>query len=312
MQIMQKKQFAITLALIITLYAFSGCAVGSDPQDNPGGGKITVITTLFPQYDFTRQIAGDRAEVIMLLPPGAESHVYEPTQADIIKIEKADLFIYTGRHMEPWTARIVDGLDGAVLVADISENITLYKSHEDEHGDGHEYNPHFWTSPVLAGIMVDSITNALCEADPDGSDYYKANALEYKLELDGLDQEIRQMVAESKRNKAIFAGKFAFHYFFEQYGLEHEAAFDSCAAEAEPSVKRILQLIDSIKNEGIPVIYYEELANPGVAQTISEETGAKPLLLHSCHNVTLEEFDSGVTYLDLMYQNLKNLKEGLN
>ena len=311
---MPKKQFAITLVLIITICLFSGCAAGTDPPDNQDSGKITVIATLFPQYDFTRQIAGDRAEIIMLLPPGTESHVYEPTPADIIKIEKSDVFIYTGQHMEPWAGRIIDGLDGSVLVADISEDITLEKENEDEHQDGydHEYNPHFWTSPVLARVMADNITAALCEADPDGSGYYQTNVEEYKEKLDRLDQDISETIAAGKRGKAIFAGKFAFYYFFEQYGLDYEAAYDSCAAEAEPSVRRIAQLTEIIKNEQIPVVYYEELANPAVAEAICEETGAKPLLLHSCHNVTLEDFDAGVTYLDLMYQNLQNLKEGLN
>jgi zinc transport system substrate-binding protein len=298
--------------------------------------KIKVVTTLFPQYDFANQVGKDAVEVKMLLKPGVESHTYEPAPSDIIEINKADIFLYTGDEMEPWVSKILDSLDSDVMIIDLSKNITLDKvgdhdhEHEDEESDGdhlhedeseeaeheedhvHSYDPHIWTNPLNAKIMVEDIKTALSEVDKANKMTYENNAKDYLASLDQLDQDIREVVKQAKRDEVVFGGRFAFHYFFEEYGLDYVSAYDSCSSETEPSAKVIATIIDKVKEDQIPVIFYEEFANPKVAESIANATGAKTLLLHSCHNVSTDDYKNGATYLSLMYQNLENLKEALN
>lgn len=296
--------------------------------------KISITTTLFPQYDFAKAIAGDKAEVTMILPLGSESHNYEPSPSDIIAIDNSDIFIYTGDYMEGWVSDIVSNLNNTMVV-DVSKNITLDKTedehnhedeeehhdedddhnddnHKEEHSHSHEYDPHIWTSPKNAMVIVDNITNALCELDSFNAEYYKSNAEEYKHQLEHLDNEFRETVQNGNTNKIFFGGKFALYYLAKEYGLEYTSAYDSCSDETEPSAKAVANIITQMQEQNIPVIFYEELTNPKVANTIAEETGSTPLLFHSCHNVSVEEFNSGVTYLSLMEQNVQNLKIALN
>lgn len=327
-----KKLAMLTTAAVIFIFLLTGCA--REPEkDVPAvkdaqGGKLRIVATLFPQYDFARQIAGDKAEVTLLLPPGVESHSYEPTPSDIIRINESDLFIYTGEYMEAWSQRIIDGMRDSgsrSLVLDVSQGVELVKTeeieaehqHEGEEEPGHEqehehpYDPHIWTDPLAAKTMVTNIRDALCSLDPANADDYKKNAAEYSADLDALDEEFRSIVSSGKRDEIIFGSRFALAYFAKRYGLDYEAAFDSCSSETEPSAKTVAGLIEEIREERIPVIYYAEIEDPKVARSISAETGAKLLLFHSCHNITKEELESGATYLSLMKQNAENLKEGL-
>lgn len=290
--------------------------------------KISITTTLFPQYDFAKAIAGDKADVTMILPLGSESHNYEPSPSDIIAIDNSDMFIYTGDYMEGWVSDIVNNLNDTMIV-DVSKNITLDKTEDEhdhdedddhdheneeehEHSHSHEYDPHIWTSPKNAMTIVDNITNALCELDSYNAEYYKSNAEDYKHQLEHLDEEFRETVQNGNTNKIFFGGKFALYYLAKEYGLEYTSAYDSCSDETEPSAKAVAEIITQMKEQNISVIFYEELTNPKVANTIAEETGATPLLFHSCHNVSVEEFNNDVTYLSLMEQNVQNLKVALN
>ena len=302
------KKWAAAACCLALAGALAGCgAAPSAPED----GKVRVVASLFPQYDFTRQIAGELAEVTLLLPPGVESHSFEPAPADILKIDGADLFVYTGAAMEPWAERLAGSLTGEVKVVDVSANIPL---DAEEDGDGHDHggvDPHIWTSPQNAKRMVDNLTAALAEADPAHAGTYRTNAAAYKERLDALDAELRELVEHAARREIVFGGRFALHYFVKEYGLDYLAAFDSCSHETEPSARAVAGIVDEIEGKGIPVIYYEELADPKVARAIAEETGAEPLLLHSCHNVSRQELEEGATYLSLMEQNVQNLREGL-
>ena len=323
--------------LVFTLMSFVVLLVGCDTDSKMGSvsDKLQIVTTLFPQYDFARVIGGDKVDVTLLLPAGMESHSYEPTPADIIKINKADLFIYTGESMEQWAHSIIESVDSnEVYVLDVSKNVPLLApnstvednhDHEDENhnhdaeveaghdhseGDGHNhtYDPHIWTSPKNAMIMVNNILEALCEVDPENADYYKDNANAYLAELEELDHELKDVVANAKRDTIYHGGRFAMQYLTNQYGIHYVSA----PFEAEPSAALVAQMIKEIKEQNIPVIYYEELVDPKISQMISDETGAKMLLLHSCHNVSKEDFNNGVTYLSLMKQNVENLKVGLD
>lgn len=291
---------------------------GGEPEE-----KITVVATLFPQYDFARRIAGDRAEVSLLLPPGMESHSYEPSPADIVGIGRARVFLYTGDAMEPWAKRLAAGFEKRrPLLVDVSHGVALLSSGEphsrdSDHmheGNGHydENDPHIWTDPSNAIIMTRNILAALVAVDPKNEAFYRENAKEYLAELVSLDQDIKAAVVAAKRREIVIGGRNAMRYFMRHYGITAHAAFESCSAEQEPSVRTMAWLKDIIEKKGFPVVYYEELQTPRVAQSLAEGTGAKLLLLHSAHNLSKEDFAAGRTYISLMRQNLENLKEGLN
>ncbi len=299
------------IAVLLMVLLLTGCTSGQQ-MEKPSANKLQIVATLFPQYDFARQIAGDKAEVTLLLPPGAESHSYEPTPADLVKINKADLFIYTGEEMEGWVPRVLESLEGHPIILDISEGIKGHAGHD--HEEAHQYNidPHIFTNPRFALQMAKTLENALCQLDPAEKAGYQSRGEAYRAELEQLDKQFKTIVQEGKRNKLIFGGRFAFLYFTEAYGLEYDGVYDSCAADAEPSAADLMRIMDTVKAENIPVVYYEELSNPKTARLISEETGAKMLLLHSCHNISREELEAGATYLGLMRQNAEHIKEGLN
>lgn len=337
----RKRLVLIICALAVGICAFAaGCSKGS--SDNSGaagdesGKKLKIVATLFPQYDFARQIAGDYADVTLLLPPGMESHSYDLRPADMIEIRESDMFIYTGKYMEVWAQTIIDSLDDSVMVVDVSDGITLEKeedyfvdehsAHEDtdeddEHdshaghshsGHTHEYDPHIWTSPVYAMQMVENIVDALMEKDPQHAEEYRQRADEYIDKLAEVDAAFRQVSEESARRTIFFGGRFAMTYFVREYDFDCVSAYHDCSAESEPSISSVMRMIDEIKESGAKAVYYEELADPKVARTIAEETGVKLLLLHSAHNVSRQEYENGVTYLDIMWNNVEKLKEGLN
>ena len=339
----------LCLCLCLCLCPTAGLAGCVKSGESAGDGRqeeerLTVVATLFPQYDFARQIAGEYAQVVLLLPPGTESHSYDLRPADMITIKQCDMFIYTGKYMETWAQNIIDSLDGSVAVVDASEGISLVREedygvdghthddgqedgHDDEHDDEqgdrhdvggakhrHEYDPHIWTNPVYAAQMAENIAEALCAADPIHAAQYRENAEKYCAELKELDaafREVAEAAKEAGQNTIYFGGRFAMTYFVREYGFDCVSAYHDCSAESEPSIGSVMKLIDEIKEHGAKAVYYEELVDPKVARTIAQETGTRLILLHSAHNVTKKEFEDGVAYLDIMWQNVANLKEGL-
>lgn len=283
--------------------------------------KISVTATLFPQYDFAREIGGEKVEVTLLLPPGMEAHSFEPTPQDIVSLSKTDIFLYTGEAMEPWTANIVGNLKSkGVIVVNLSEDIPMLEleDHDDDHEDeeehrdgGHEVDPHYWTDPNMAVIMTERINSALYEVDPENAAFYSENTDLLKEKLIKLDQDIRTVVDNSKSRTILSGGHFAFGYFANRYGLEHMSPYEGFSPNAEPSPKSIASLMETVASTNAQVIFYEELADPKVARVIAEETGVQILLLHGVHNVSLGDLESGKGYIDFMYENLENLKIGL-
>ncbi|MDQ5983857.1 MAG: zinc ABC transporter substrate-binding protein [Eubacteriales bacterium SKADARSKE-1] len=307
-------------AMLIIASMLTGCSPMWNPSDNKDNSKIKVVASLFPQYDFAKQIAKDKAEVTLLLPPGTESHTFDPGPGDIIKISDSDMFLYTGKHMEPWADRLISGIDNKNLkVVDVSAQIGLLNSNhehdEAEEANGeehdHEYDPHIWLDPILACQMVDNIASAFCEKDPANANFYNENATAYKKELQLLDSDISNAVKASKRKTMVFASRFSYLYFINRYKLDYIAAFDGCSAESEPSVKKMTEIIDFIKTNNIPVIYYEEFDLTKIAKSICDSTGVKALKFSTVHNVSKGELESGKTYLEIMRENLENLKQGL-
>lgn len=255
----------------------------------------------------------------MLLPPGAESHSYEPSPRDIIKIQNSDIFIFTGGESDMWIEDILESMDTKdmkiirlmecvnSLEEELSEGMVGHEIHNHEK----EYDEHVWTSPENAIVITNKISEVIRELDSENSEYYEENTKRYVGELTALSQEFRDVVKEGSRNVVVFGDRFPFRYFTEEYGLEYFAAFPGCSSETEPSVSTLVFLIDMVKKEDIPVIFYLEASNRKTAEMISEATGAKPLLFHSCHSLYQKELDEGRTYLDLMKQNAENLREAL-
>ena len=388
--------FLIVFSCVLTACTPRRGTASSDSSSNPlkgadasGDTRLNVVTTLFPYYDFLRQIAGDSIRLTMVVPAGMDSHSFEPTPADMITIQNADLLVCNGGTMEQWLSQVLDSFEEGtgpkrvvtmmdcvdVVQEEIVEGMEDGESHdhghthvhadgtvhagdhdhesedhahseeehdteehihsEDEHDmedvavhdedhaqeyldedDGHgveiEYDEHIWTSPVNAKKLVGVLAEVLEQEDPAHAASYAENCTSYQDKLTELDAEFREVVSHAKRRLVVFGDKFPLRYFFDEYGLEYRAAFSGCSTDTEPSAKTIAYLIDKVREEQIPAVYYLELSSPRVAEIIGEETGAEPLLFHSCHNVTRHQFDSGVTYLELMEQNVKNLKKGLS
>ncbi len=283
------------LIVLACSLALSGCS-----GDRVEQGTVQVVTTLFPLYDFSRQIGGDRVSVNLLLPPGVEAHVYEPTPRDIVRIVQADVFVYTGEAMEPWAEDLLAGVSrDSLVVADSSQGILLT-------GD-----PHFWLDPVQAKVMVDNIARALIQADPKNRDYYEELTNIYKEKLTALDRNIADAMARVQHRTILHSGHFAFGYFAKRYNLNHLSPYAGFEPNSQPTPKNIVELIKKMAALGVKVIYYEELLEPEVARVIVQETGAEMLLLHGVHNVSKQELARGVSYISIMEENLENLKIGL-
>ena len=317
-----KNYISIIICLVLVLTLFSSCSSDNNDKDT---SKLSIVTTIFPTYDFARAVASDTADITMLINPGVESHSYEPTPSDIIKIQSADAFIYTGPDMENWAEEILSSINTQkVKIINLSEGIDLLKpmldgehahdkdiSSSDEQTHAHEYDPHIWTSPINAIKMVQEIETALNEIDPDNSSIYTKNADNYISQLNELDKKFKDIVANGADRNFFFSGRFALTYFAAQYSLKCDSAYDSCSTETEPSVASITRLINEIKENNIPVIYYEELIDPKVGRSIAEQTGAELMLFHTCHNISLDDFNAGKTYIDLMNNNAIALQAGL-
>ncbi|HNX90853.1 MAG TPA: zinc ABC transporter substrate-binding protein [Candidatus Omnitrophota bacterium] len=304
---------------IVSLLLFSGIWLFPDSAVTGETQKLEVITTLFPTYDFAKEIGGDKVNVMLLLPPGIEAHSFDPKPADIVRINKADVFVYTGKFMEPWVEKILGGVTGKdLLIIDASTGITLMSDdeepahHEEEHGHHHGGDdPHIWLDLANAQAMANTIASGFAEKDPANKDFYLRNAKNYNLKLAALDEKFRKTFLTAKQRTIIYGGHFAFGYFMKRYGLEHESPYAGFSPNAEPSPKAIAELIDKMRASGIKYVYYEELLDPKVARIISQETGAKLELLHGAHNVSKDDMKKGITFIDIMEEDLKKLKVGL-
>ncbi len=346
------KQFYVLIAAVLIMpVLLTACAAPNAgvKQEEPGG-RLNVVTTLFPYYDFARQVAGDDIDLTLVVPAGMDSHSFEPTPADMRTIQNADILICNGGAMEHWLDEVLDSIDtsGMTVVTMMDyinaveeEHVEGMEDADHDHDTGHdhdmdydvdqevdpghenyidydghqveiEYDEHIWTSPVNAMKLTEVIRDTLEQADPEHADGYESNAAAYLELLSQIDAGFREVSGARVRNMIVVGDKFPFRYLADEYRLDYRAAFSGCSTDTEPSAKTIAYLIDKVRDEKIPVIYYLELSSRRVAEIISEETGAEPLLLHSCHNVTRTQFEAGITYVELMRQNIENLRKGLD
>ncbi len=328
------KKFLCLLLCLLTLLSFSACkSSGAGSRGSLVGGesgasaadsdkKVKIVTTIFPPYDFARQIAKDRAEITMLIKPGSESHTYEPTLSDIAAIQNCDLFIYVGGQTDAWVQKILSGnknknrreISLLSVVKTYKEEIRegMTAEHHDDDSNKLETDEHVWTSPFNAMEITKVISETLCDKDSKNTAFYTENKDRFLEKLQLLNKDFESAVKSAKRKTLVFADRFPFRYFTEQYGLKYYAALPGCSSDTEPTLNSVQYLLNVVKSEKIPVVLYIEFSKATVADKISSITGAKKRQFHSCHNVSPEDFSDGVTYIDLMRQNLAVLKEALN
>lgn len=311
----------------------------------PESKKLSLVCTSFPPFDLARSVAGDQAELTMLLKPGAESHTYEPTPQDIKKIAGADLFITVGGENDAWVDHLLDSLGDKkpeifklveavdTVEEELVEGMEDEEEHEHEHAhehesshkidkdeakheanedDEHEIDEHVWTAPKNFSLMAEKLASRLAEMDPEHAERFAENARTTAQQFDKLDKEIRQIVDHAKRKTLIFADRFPLRYFADAYGLDYFAAFSGCSVNTEASPKTVAFLIDKVKEEKIPVVFSIEFSSGQMADAVCEATGAKHRTFHSCHNISADELARGETTLSLMEKNLEVLKEALN
>ena len=320
-----KRFAAALLSLCLTLALLPGCA-GREPVSSGRAGGFPIVAASFPAYDLARAVCGEEAEITLLLPPGAESHSYEPTPRDILTVEECGLFVYLGGESDAWVDTILDSLDRPVetlrmidcvdtLEEESLEGMTArdhgYGEHDGhDHGLGevHEIDEHVWTAPENAGRIAGCIAERAAALDPSHAQVYRAAASAYQGEIDALDRDFRDFFAETGERTLVFGDRFPLRYFAEAYGLTCYAAFPGCATQTEPSAATVAFLTEKVRQEGIPVVFYIEFSNHLVADSIAEAAGARTALFHSCHNVSRQELEAGATYLSLMRGNLETLK----
>ena len=343
MKNISKKIFGLILAGAVLI---TGCTAKTEKKDKGDNtkGKLKVVTTIFPEYDITRAIAKDKVDLELMIKPGVDVHSFTPTPQDIKTVQNSDIFVYGGTEHDKWVEnltksidmknkKVVKLVDGIQQLEEESVDGMKHEHHhddekEDQHNHDHkhekkdehdhkdesekELDPHYWTSPKNAIQMVKTITNALVEKDPDNAEFYKENAKNYIKQLEGVDKELHDVVDNAKIKKVVIADRFPFRYLFKDLGLEYRALFSGCSVESTASAGQIKKMVDYVKENKIPVVYHIEMGKGELAETVAKNSGSKVKLLHSIHTVTKEDFDKGVTYIDLMKQNVEALKEGLN
>ena len=314
---MKSKIFAILGIIIIFAIIFAVFYLGilskkEKITDFRGEGKLKIVATLFPVYDMAKHIAGDKADVLLILPPGIEAHSFEPKPSDIVKINEADIFVYTGRFMEQWAEDIINGLDAKkVKVVDSSAGVKMVPAvfyNKDELKGATD--PHIWLDFDNAKIMTENIANALIEKDAENEELYSQNLENYKSELTDIDNEYIISLSTCKNKEIIYTGHYAFGFLANRYGLKYLSA-QGVSPDSESTVQDFISLVSQIKKNNIGYIFYEELSSPKIAQTIAGETSAKLLFLNAGHNLAKEDMEKGLTFFQILRYNLSNLITGL-
>lgn len=322
---------AILLGVTSIAIPFAGMHTAEAGTKNDTDKKLKIVTTIFPEYDWTRNILGEReddVDLTMLLDNGTDLHSFQPAVKDIMKVSSCDLLIYVGGESDQW---IEDALKSAqnknmktinlmeVLGDTIKEEETVEGMQESGHGhedeDEKEYDEHVWTSLRNASVICDVIAETLEEMDPENKEIYQSNAKNYEEKLSALDTEYQDAVKSAKQNTLLFADRFAFRYLVEDYGLNYYAAFSGCSAESEASFKTVTFLAGKLDELGLKTVLTLEKSDDRIAQTVIDNTkdkDQKTLELNSMQSITSDEIKDGATYLSVMENNLNVLKEALN
>ena len=298
---MKAKILSLALVIIILLLSAS-CANPAEKSE-----KFSIVATNFAMYDFARAAAGEVADVKMLLSPGNESHDFEATLADISAISSADLFVYVGGESEEWVYDVFEAIGEAKPesfcaideVETFEEEIIEGMAKEEDSGEIEE-DEHVWTSIGNAVALTNAIAEKIASLDPSSAETVRENAREYTEKLNSVREEMREVISSSTRKTIVVADRFPFRYLAEETGLDYYAAFSGCSSATEPPLSTVNYLIEKVKSKNIPAIFVIEFSDKKTASMVADETGCAVLTLHSAHNVSREDFDSGVTYADIM------------
>ncbi len=309
---------ALVCACTLSLSLLTGC--GTQPADTAAGdGRLRVLTSFYPMYDFACKIGGDCIDVTNMVPSGTEPHDWEPSTNDLKNLEKTDVFIYNGADMEPWADDLLVSRSDTLRVVEASENIELRTTdgehehaHEHEDADHHhgDFDPHVWLDPENAKIEMEAIRDALCAADPENSTVFQSNYEKYAAELDALDAEFREKLAPLP-NRTIVVAHEAFGYLCDAYGLT-QVGIEGLSPDSEPDPGRMAEVIDFVREHSISTIFFEELVSPKVAEAIASETGAQAKMLSPLEGLSDEQAAAGADYFSVMHDNLAALMEALN
>lgn len=329
-----KKILAVTVASVMTASAFSACSSDAVNEDN-ADNKISVVTTIFPEYDWVMNVLGDNpadAEVTMLLDSGVDLHSYQPSVEDILKISECDLFIYVGGESDEWVdnslaeasnddmvvINLLEVLGDSVVEEEVVEGMEAEEEEEDEAEEGEEvveYDEHVWLSLRNAEVLVEKIEEALSSVDPANEAVYAQNAASYIDELNSLDEEYSQVVADASYDTLLFGDRFPFRYMTDDYGLNYYAAFVGCSAETEASFETITFLAGKVDELSLTAVLTIEGDDHSIAETIVQNTAGQDqaiLTLDSMQSVTASDVENGASYLSIMESNLEVLREALS
>ncbi|GLB28358.1 ABC transporter substrate-binding protein [Lacrimispora amygdalina] len=306
---------AVLFTAAVSAALLSGCGQKKEADNS---GKLSVMASFYPMYDFAVKIGGDKVDVTNMVPAGTEPHDWEPATKDITSLEKADVFVYSGAGMEHWAEDVLKTLKNKNLtVAEASSGITLMKGHEREEGESQEaeseehgeFDPHVWLSPVNAKKEMENIKDAFVKADPENEAYYQANYETYAGKFDELDKKFKDTLSPLP-NKSVVVAHEAFGYLCNAYGLT-QMGIEGLSPDSEPDPARMAEVIDFVKENKVKTIFFEDLVSPKVAETIAKETGAKTEVLNPLEGLTDEQLKDGDDYFSVMEKNLTVLKEAL-
>lgn len=303
-----KKIISIFLLFVVT---FAFCSCGEVERST---GKISVVTTIFPYYDFARSVSKGTCDVDMLLKPGSDVHSFEPTPSDILKIRNADLFIYNGGESDEWVDSILESLgdtDKPVVMKMTDYVKPLTEMDADHHAEDEE-DEHIWTSLDNAKTLVSKISDEVSRLDQKNKSVYSKNSSDYIEKISKVQSEIENTVNSSKSKKIVVGDRFPLLYFSTEFSLDWECAFPGCSTETEPSLDRLSKLTDTIEKDKIKTILKLEMSENKVADTLADETNTKVRIFYSAESVSKEDFANNVTYVDLMERNNNALKEALS
>lgn len=315
---MRIKRIIAALTALALGATLCGCSGGNaeGTEDKP-----LVITTIFPAYDFARQVFGDTADVKMLLKPGQESHSYDPSAKDIVEITGCDLFVYNGGESDQWvesvlqaapdinTFRMTDAV--SLLDEEVSEGMQAEEHDHDEEEHDEEYDEHVWTSPDNAAAIVRALGIKAMELFPDSSEELATNTEMYASQIDNVDEQLRQLLGGEDRY-FIFGDRFPLLYFFKDYGLNYYAAFPGCGSETEPSAQTVTFLLDKLEQpDAVKAVFCIELSGRKLADVLAQDSGLDVVEFHTCHNISADDLAAGETYVSLMLRNKQMLERVL-
>lgn len=303
-----KKIISIFLLFVVT---FAFCSCGEVERST---GKISVVTTIFPYYDFARSVSKGTCDVDMLLKPGSDVHSFEPTPSDILKIRNADLFIYNGGESDEWVESILESLGDSdkPVVMKMTDYVKPLTEMDADHHAEDEEDEHIWTSLDNAKTLVSKISDEVSKLDQKNKSVYSKNSSDYIEKISKVQGEIENTVNSSKSKKIVVGDRFPLLYFATEFSLDWECAFPGCSTETEPSLDRLSKLTDTIEKDKIKTILKLEMSENKVADTLADETNTKVRTFYSAESVSKEDFANNVTYVDLMERNNNALKEALS